>query len=71
MKLYMDRLKAVLGYKYVDPHGPLKKKNRTLYHMIFATDHPAAHRIMSDVWGKARPLPGDMFYQKTFDLEPG
>ncbi|MHB8377436.1 MAG: three-Cys-motif partner protein TcmP [Dehalococcoidia bacterium] len=70
MHLYMSRLRDDLGYKHVEPHGPLKKGNRVLYHMIFATDHDDAKRIMADVWKKDRAIPGDMFYQRTFEFEP-
>ncbi|MEK7693748.1 MAG: three-Cys-motif partner protein TcmP, partial [Chloroflexota bacterium] len=67
--LYMARLRDDLGYQFVDPYGPLTRGRHVLYHMIFATDHPVAHRIMGDVWSKARAIPGDMFYQqRTFDL---
>ena len=70
MNLYVDQLKADLGYKFVDVHGPLRKKRRVLYHMIFATDHPVAQKIMNDVWAKARPVPGSLFYERKFEFEP-
>ena len=39
-------------------------------HMIFATDDPAGDRIMSDVWKKERPLPGQLFYDYDFPIKP-
>lgn len=70
MTLYVDQLKRDLGYKHVEPHGPLRKRHRVLYHMIFATDHDAGLKIMNDVWKVDRPIPGTLFYQRTFDLRP-
>lgn len=68
--LYTDQLRDQLGYRHVDVHGPLRKGRRVLYHMIFATDHDDAQRIMKDVWKKDRAISGELFYQQQFALEP-
>jgi three-Cys-motif partner protein len=62
VSLYLDRLRD-LGYRFVDAYGPLYSGHRALYHFILATDHPVAHKIMSDVWRRARPIPGELGYQ--------
>jgi three-Cys-motif partner protein len=70
LDFYVARLKDGLGYRYVKPFGPLTYGRRKLYHMIFATDDPAGDRIMSDVWKKDRPLPGQLFYDYDFPIKP-
>ncbi|HEU0075511.1 MAG TPA: hypothetical protein VFS30_16020 [Dehalococcoidia bacterium] len=70
LDFYVARLKDGLGYRYVKPFGPLTYGRRKLYHMIFATDDPAGDRIMSDVWKKDRPLPGQFFYDYDFPIKP-
>lgn len=62
VSFYTERLRS-LGYSFVDAYGPLYSRHRALYHFVFATDHPAGHRIMSDVWRRARPIPGELGYQ--------
>jgi three-Cys-motif partner protein len=62
VSLYARRLQD-LGYSFVDAHGPLYRGHRALYHFVFATDHPAGHKIMSDVWRRARPIPGELGYK--------
>jgi three-Cys-motif partner protein len=69
--LYVKQLREELGYRFVDAHGPLMRGRHALYHMIFATDHPVAHKIMNDVWSRPRAIPGDMFYQREFEFKPG
>ena len=71
LRFYVDRLRSELKYQYVDPYGPLKKGRRVLYHMVFATDHPVAAKIMGEVWAKHRELPGTLFYQRKFDFTAG
>ncbi len=59
---YLRRLGS-LGYRFAEAHGPLYSGHRALYHFVFATDHPVGHKIMSDVWTRARPIPGELGYQ--------
>ena len=47
------RLEKELGYATTHPLGLRNTRGATLYHMIFATDHPAGERIMSDLYTKA------------------
>ena len=62
VSLYLERLRG-LGYAFVEAFGPLYSGHRALYHFVLATDHPVAHKIMSDVWRRARPVPGELGYQ--------
>jgi three-Cys-motif partner protein len=70
LRLYSDRLKDDLHYKHVVALGPLTRGRRALYHMIFATDHDDAARIMSDVWQRPRALPDELFYDRHFQFHP-
>lgn len=70
LHFYMLRVKETLGYKFVDAHGPLTHGRRVLYHMIFATDHEVGQRIMKDVWKAERAIPGELFYNVSFELAP-
>lgn len=47
------RLENDLGYKSTHPLDVKNTRGITIYHMIFATDHPAGERIMSDLYRKA------------------
>lgn len=47
------RLEADLGYRYTHAFEVFNEANRPLYHMIFASDHPAGTKIMEDVYAKA------------------
>jgi three-Cys-motif partner protein len=62
VNVYLDRLRS-LNYRYVKVYGPLYSGHRPLYHIIFASDHPAGAKIMEDVWGKTKPFPGGLGYQ--------
>lgn len=42
-----------LGYASTHPLELRNTRGATIYHMIFATDHPAGERIMSDLYTKA------------------
>ena len=47
------RLEHVLGYKTTHPLEIFNEQERSIYHMIFATDHSAGDRIMTDLYNKA------------------
>lgn len=47
------RLETDLGYRYTHPFEVFNDRNRSIYHMVFATDHPAGTRIMNDVYRSA------------------
>ncbi len=47
------RMESVLGYKWTHPLEVRNERGNVIYHMIFATDHEAGHRIMSDVYARA------------------
>lgn len=47
------RVENDLGYSTTHPLELRNTRGATLYHMIFATDHPAGERIMSDLYTKA------------------
>jgi three-Cys-motif partner protein len=47
------RLQHVLGYKRTHPLEIFNEQNRSIYHMIFATDHDAGDRIMTDLYNTA------------------
>jgi three-Cys-motif partner protein len=59
--VYVQNLRS-LGYQYVEEYGPLHWRNRPLYSVIFATDHPVGAKIMRDVWSKPRSIPGQLDY---------
>lgn len=60
--LYTSKLRS-LGYKYVEPYGPLGSGRKPLYHVVFASDHAVGARIMHDVWSKTRFVPGELGYK--------
>ncbi len=62
LQLYTNNLRA-LGYKYVEPYGPLYSRRMPLYYVVFASDHPIGARIMQAVWGKTRFAPGELGYK--------
>lgn len=47
------RLEQVLGYRWTHPLEIFNERGHSIYHMIFATDHPAGNRIMTDLYNKA------------------
>jgi len=47
------RLQHVLGYKRTHPLEIFNERGHSIYHMIFATDHPAGNRIMTDLYNAA------------------
>ena len=61
LALYTSVIKG-LGYRYVEAYGPLYSGHRPLYNVIFAGDHPIGAKIMNDVWGKLRFVPGEIGY---------
>lgn len=62
VQLYLNNLKD-LGYCHVEPYGPLYSGHRPLYYVIFASDHIIGAKIMRDVWGKIRFIPGELGYK--------
>lgn len=62
VQLYTNNLRA-LGYRYVEPYGPLYWGRKPLYHVIFASDHPVGAKIMRAVWDKTRFIPGELGYE--------
>lgn len=47
------RLQHVLGYERTHPLEIFNERGSSIYHMIFATDHPAGDRIMADLYNTA------------------
>jgi three-Cys-motif partner protein len=47
------RLQHVLGYKRTHPLEIFNERGHSIYHMIFATDHVAGDRIMTDLYNAA------------------
>jgi three-Cys-motif partner protein len=47
------RLQHVLGYKRTHPLEIFNERGHSIYHMIFATDHDAGDRIMTDLYNAA------------------
>ena len=47
------RLENVLGYERTHPLDVRNEAGRTIYYMIFATDHPVGTKIMSDLYARA------------------
>jgi len=47
------RLERDLGYERTHPLELIDTRGRPIYHMIFATDHEAGTKIMSDLYSKA------------------
>jgi three-Cys-motif partner protein len=47
------RLQHVLGYKRTHPLEIFNERGHSIYHMIFATDHAAGDRIMTDLYNAA------------------
>jgi three-Cys-motif partner protein len=47
------RLQHVLGYGRTHPLEIFNERGHSIYHMIFATDHPAGDRIMTDLYNAA------------------
>lgn len=53
LNLMRWRLETQLGYKWTHPLEVRNEKNHIIYYMIFATDHEAGNRIMSNVYAQA------------------
>ena len=53
LNLMRWRLETKLGYKWTHPLEVRNEKNHIIYYMIFATDHEAGNRIMSNVYAQA------------------
>ncbi len=47
------RLQHVLGYKRTHPLEIFNERGHSIYHMIFASDHDAGDRIMTDLYNAA------------------
>ena len=54
LNLMQQRLENELGYKWTHPLKISNENKGHLYHLIFATDHPAGSKIMKDLYKKAR-----------------
>jgi three-Cys-motif partner protein len=44
-----------LGYQFTETRPVRRTNGAVVYHLIFASDHPAGKRIMSDVFGSMHP----------------
>lgn len=53
LNLMRWRLETTLGYKWTHPLEVRNESGHIIYFMIFATDHEAGDRIMSDLYAKA------------------
>lgn len=51
---YMEGLTA-LGYQSVLRREVARASGSLVYHLVFATDHPAGRKIMDDVFGNMNP----------------
>lgn len=47
------RLQTVLGYRWTHALEVHNEQGHPMYHLVFATDHPAGDRIMRHLYGKA------------------
>lgn len=47
------RLETVLGYRWTHPLEIFNERGSSIYHMVFATDHEAGNRIMTDLYRTA------------------
>lgn len=57
------RITNDLGYAKTHPFELKNTQDRTIYHMIFATDNEAGERIMTDLYGKTAKLVPEMRQQ--------
>ncbi len=53
LNLMRWRLETELGYRWTQPLEIRNERGNVIYHMVFATDHEAGHKIMSDVYAQA------------------
>jgi len=53
VNLMRFRLERRLGYSWTHPFEVANEAGRPIYHMLFATDHPAGTTIMTDIYNKA------------------
>ena len=53
LNLLRWRLENVLGYRWTHPLEVRNERGVIIYYMVFATDHPAGTKIMSDLYGAA------------------
>jgi three-Cys-motif partner protein len=47
------RLEHILGYRWTHPLEIFNERGHSIYHMIFATDHDAGNRIMTNLYNSA------------------
>jgi three-Cys-motif partner protein len=47
------RIENDLGYRWTHPFEVFNERGHSIYHMIFATDHPAGNTIMSSIYTNA------------------
>jgi len=53
LNLMRWRLETLLGYSWTHPLKVCNERGNVIYHMIFATDHEAGTRIMSNLYARA------------------
>jgi len=53
VNLMRSRLEQVLGYKWTHPLEVFNEHGSSIYHMIFATDHPVGTEIMTSLYTTA------------------
>jgi three-Cys-motif partner protein len=68
------RLETLLGYKFTHSLEIFNTGGASIYHMVFATDHPVGHEIMSSLYNAAATELPEMRQQarrrkKTLELE--
>ena len=55
VRAYQERLKKVAGFKHVPDPIPMRNSiNATVYYLFFASQKPAAHHIIEDIFSKYR-----------------
>lgn len=47
------RLEHVLGYRWTHPLEIFNERGHSIYHMVFATDHPVGNDIMTSLYNRA------------------
>ncbi len=62
VQFYRENL-LELGYRHVEPYGPMCSNRGPLYHVVFAGDNDVGVKIMRDVWARPRYVPGELFYK--------
>jgi three-Cys-motif partner protein len=63
VKLFKTGLKG-LGYRYVEDLKPALFSKPPYYHLIWASDSNSQVKKLTDIWGKARYLPCELFHSE-------